>query len=269
MDRTPPTRSPMINLNPTIFDNTVPTPPTRSASPAMPIVMARGHFPVEANRVNPGKRNKLRIVANSPGATLETKLCNKVLNNEPITDDYGNIYEPNDYNKFVRIHLAIQDSLIKDNPTCFNKLKFNVEHVISALRFQGGFNLNYLQDGEIIDYESVRDEKKIKNLEKWFKKNRIDPSKRKIVMNGIKGAFNDDYTNELNYNKYRIALFVDLANIILRYDNPETLSGPRSSSNSRRKTKSKKGCAIMGGKKHTNRKKHKSRIRKTRKQKRK
>ena len=44
MDRTPPTRSPMINLNPTIFDNTDPTPPTRPASPGMPIVMARVIF---------------------------------------------------------------------------------------------------------------------------------------------------------------------------------------------------------------------------------
>ena len=78
-------------------------------------------------------------------------------------------------------------------------------------------------------------------------------------MNGIKGAFNDDYSNELNYNKYRIALFIDLANIILRYDNPETLSRPRSSSNSRRNNKSKKAVQLWVVRKihYANRKKHK------------
>lgn len=221
--------------------------------------------PTVCNRYHPGFMQNLGFRVTGPGADPVSNLCNKVLDPSiNITRSDGTIVEDKEY----KLQLAIQDSLINNDSTCFNKLKFKAIDIFYALRFSGTLPFYALHDGQILDYSSSEEEAMIQNLATWFEQDKI--KEKKAVMDGVINAFNDHNVSPVvNANKNRIALYVDLYGIIQKYgdDIKDADNKYKKCPNCERVKQPKNNTCVMGGKKK--RKTHKKRRKVTNKKRRK
>ena len=230
--------------------------PTNSSSlrtNAPPVLDTRHVSPTVSNRFNPNFNQDIGIFVKGNDANIETPLSNRVLEGENIK--IGNLP--------LIVH-AIDESLTTNNHKIFNKLDFTSEDIYWSIKTYGpNFYPDYseLHPNQVLDYEFDSDNKKIMNLTNWIKNDKISPGKIDTVIEGIKMVA-DEPLSSLNegFDKERMALFIDLNNIIHEYSTKKRTRRKRTCSKrtcSKRSVCQGNGCPIMGGKKKrkTNRKK--------------
>ena len=193
------------------------------------------------------KRRNLGIRSNlGSGATLQSKTCRSVLNNEPIVRFMGTI--PNtEENRNLRMSLAIKDSIATNDISCFNALNFTAEDIKKAFTF----NLllphhSTFAPGQILDSRATKTDEMFKNLDNWVTNDLIKKDKLVPLRNGLAEAFGERRTGDIERNKNRITEFIQMGNILQKLQTCPT--GQRRNANGR--------CMIQGGKRSKKSKKH-------------
>ena len=194
------------------------------------------------------KRRNLGIRSNlGPGATLQSKTCRSVLNDDPLVRFMGTI--PNtEENRNLRMSLAIKDSMVTNDISCFNALNFTAQDIKNAFTFSLVLpHHSTFAPGQILDSRATKTDEMFKNLDNWVTNDLIEKDKLVPLRNGLAGAFGERRTVEIERSKNRISEFIHMGNILQKLEPCPT--GQRRSTNGR--------CTIQGGKKSKKSKKRK------------
>lgn len=165
------------------------------------------------------KRRNLGIRSDvGSGATLQSKTCRSVLSNQPIVRFSGSVPDTPE-NRILRMKLAIKDSIVTNDVSCFNALSFTAQDIKNVFTF----NLllphhSTFAPGQILDSRDTKTDEMFKNLDYWVTNGLIQNDKLTPLRNGLLGAFREERSGDIERSKNRITEFIQLGNILQKLE---------------------------------------------------